>query len=380
MTKIEQTRLLMMKKIIFPILALFGAMSLFAGNYGDANTNDLKTKIPSIVKPVFDYWMRDTWVMLGPDGNYYLTGTTADMSRKYSGQIHCWDWNDGIYLWKSKDLKNWESCGIVWSIQRDGTWQKNPKVYMPNEKYARKSINDDPLDNKFMAVWAPEIHYLKNLKNWFIVACMNNSAVGAGSFILKSVTGKPEGPYVNIKQNETKPIFDEIDGSLFEDTDGSVYFVGHNHYIAKMKQDMSGFTEKVKQLKETPYTPEPYIEGATIFKKNGKYQLVQAIWSFRLPDRKETYIEQQGIAGKKMRYSYDCIIATADNIYGPYSNRYNAITGGGHNNLFEDKDGNWWATIFFNPRGAQAKNYEKTCRPGLVPMQYREGKFSPKNK
>lgn len=369
----------MFKKII-PILSLFVVINVFAGSYGDANTNDNKTKIPNFVKPAFDYWMRDTWVMLGPDDYYYLTGTTADMSRKYPGQIHCWDWNDGIYLWKSKDMKDWESCGMIWSIERDGTWQKKAKVYQSGEKFARKSINGDPLDNKFMAVWAPEIHYINSLKNWFIVVCMNNSAVGTGSFILKSTSGKPEGPFMNIKANETKPIFNEIDGSLFEDTDGTVYFVGHNHYIARMKPDMSGFAEDITKLIETTYSPEPYIEGATIFKHDGKYHLVQAIWSFRLPDGQETYIEQKGENGMKMRYSYDCIIATADNIYGPYSQRYNAITGGGHNNLFMDKGGNWWATIFFNPRGAQAKNYEKTCRPGLVRMMYEKGQFFPKNK
>lgn len=206
---------------------------------------------------------------------------------------------------------------------------------------------------------------------------MNNSAIGTGSFILRSLSGKPEGPYTNIEANNTKPIFNKIDGSLFEDTDGTVYFIGHNHYIARMKPDMSGFAEELKKMKETSFSPEPYIEGATIFKHDGKYHLVQAIWSFRLPNGEETYIEQKGEAGKKMRYSYDCIIATADNIYGPYSPRYNAITGGGHNNLFHDLQGNWWATIFFNPRGAQAENYEKTCRPGLVPMQYKKGKFSP---
>ena len=42
----------------------------------------------------------------------------------------------------------------------------------------------------------------------------------------------------------------------------------------------------------------------------------------------------------------------------PIAKRYNAITGGGHNNLFQDKDGNWWATMFFNPRGAQAAEYK----------------------
>ncbi len=91
----------------------------------------------------------------------------------------------------------------------------------------------------------------------------------------------------------------------------------------------------------------------------------------------DNYIEKKGVTSPKTRYSYDCIISTADNVYGPYSERYNAITGGGHNNFFQDKDGNWWATMFFNPRGAQAAEYKVTCRPGLIPMIYENGKFKP---
>jgi len=91
-----------------------------AVEYGETDTNSLKTKIPSFVKPEFDYWMRDTWVTTGPDGYYYMTGTTADPERQFSGQPHCWDWNDGLYLWKSKNLKKWEAVGLIWSMERDG--------------------------------------------------------------------------------------------------------------------------------------------------------------------------------------------------------------------------------------------------------------------
>jgi hypothetical protein len=362
-------------KVILLFLIFSGTLLSYADKYGHAETSDPAMRIPSCVKPEFDYWMRDTWVTLGPDGYYYMTGTTAAPMREFPGQVHCWDWNDGLYLWRSKDMKDWEAIGLIWSMEKDGTWQKYPYVFKEGEKYPKKSINDDPLDNKFLAVWAPELHYIKSAKNWFMVACLNNSASGKGSFILKSTTGKPEGPYVNIKANTEGPIFPNIDGSLFEDEDGMVYFVGHNHYIARMKPDMSGFAEELKQLKEQQYNPEPYIEGAFVFKHNNKYHLAQAIWSHRLSNGEDTYAPLK--EDNKTPYSYDCIIATSDNIYGPYSKRYNAITGGGHNNFLQDKKGNWWATIFFNPRGAQAKEYEKTCRPGLVPMKYVDGKFMP---
>ena len=234
--------------------------------YGTADTNAPELRVPTSVKPAFDYWMRDTWATLGPDGYYYITGTTSTPDRYFPGQRHCWDWNDGLYLWRSKDMKSWEARGQIWSMEKDGTWQKKPKVYKAGEKYQKKSINGDPMDNRFHAVWAPEMHYIKSVKNWFIVACMNESAGGRGSFILRSKTGKPEGPYENIEGNKDKAIFPNIDGSLFEDTDGTVYFVGHNHYIARMKPDMSGFAEELKtaEMKErnitlySDMTAEPY--------------------------------------------------------------------------------------------------------------------------
>jgi hypothetical protein len=362
----------------FLILALVCSSATFsAQDYGSADTKNPITRIPSDIQPAFDYWMRDTWVTHGNDGFYYMTGTTATPGRKFPGKVHCWDWNDGLYLWRSKDLKSWESRGLIWSMEKEGTWQKKPKIFKPGEKYNKVSINGDALDNKFQAVWAPELHYIKSQKNWFIVACLNQSAGGRGSFILRSKTGKPEGPYENIEGNKDKAIFTEIDGSLFEDTDGTVYFIGHNHYIAKMKPDMSGFAENIVTLKETKYNPEPYIEGATIFKYNNKYHLVQAIWSHRLEDGNDSYVEIKGKTSKETRYSYDCIISVSDNIYGPYNKRYNAITGGGHNNIFQDEKGNWWATMFFNPRGAQAAEYKETCRPGLIPLKYEKGKFLP---
>ncbi len=361
---------------IIVCVTLLTTLALTSGKnrYGKAKTTDPTARIPAGTVPLMDYWMRDTWMTLAPDGYYYLTGTTADPTRQFPGRTHCWDWNDGIYVFRSRDMKSWESLGRVWSLDDDATWQREPKVFDENEKFPRRSLNGDVMDNRFRAVWAPEIHYLKSKHCWYIVACMNNSKTGGkGSFILKSLTGKPEGPYANIAGNNEGPIFNDIDGSLFEDTDGKVYFIGHNHYIALMKDDMTGFAEPIRKLQETCYDPEPYIEGAFICKEGGRYHLVQAIWSHRLPDGTDTYCPIRD--NDKTRYSYDCIIASADNIYGPYSPRYNAITGGGHNNLFRDKQGKWWATIFFNPRGAQAKEYAQTCRPGLVPMKYQKGRF-----
>jgi beta-xylosidase len=327
--------------------------------------------VPSSVVPVMDQWMRDTYVMTGPDGCYYMTGTTATPGRLFpAGRVHCWDYNDGLYLWRSKDLQQWEPMGLIWSFDRDAAkWQQKGK---PLEQGAM-SPNKDPLDSFYRAVWAPELHYISSKKKWLLVACMNG---GAGSFVLESVSGKPEGPYRNIKGNRQKAIFPNIDLSLFEDDKGKVYLIGHNHFIARMKDDLSDIAEPFRKLIETPYNPDPYIEGVFITKHDGRYQLLQTVWSVKKVDGTFSYLRNDKNRQDSL-YSYDVVVAEADNIYGPYGPRYAAILQGGHNNVFKDKNGQWWSTIFFNPRGIMGTKFTVTCRPGLVPVKWVDGKLRP---
>lgn len=323
-------------------------------------------QIPATVAPLFDTWMRDTYVTDGGDGYYYLTGTTAA-----PGRTHCWDWNDGLYLWRSPDLKKWEPLGLIWSLDRDATWQSKFGAVEPGAK----APSGEVMDGRRRAVWAPEIHYIRSKKQWLLVACMNDGSPQKGSFILRSTSGRPEGPYENIPGNATGPIQTRIDGSLFEDDDGSVYYVGHNHFIARMKDDLSDLAEPIRTLQETPFDPEPYAEGAYIVKHDGKYHLLQAYWSFKKPDDRYSYLGPQ--YNHPSRYSYDVVVATADNVYGPYGPRYTAIVGAGHNNFFADRAGRWWSTMFGNPRGFSAKTAPFLCRPALVPLKYEQGRFLP---
>lgn len=335
-----------------------------------APVGDKLLTVPDEVRPILDVWMRDTFVMYGPDGNYYLTGTTASPDRVFpNGTPHCWDFNDGIYLWKSKDLKSWHKMGRVWSFDEHAAdWQKKGKPVSPGAK----SVNNDALDSLYRAVWAPEIHYIKSQKKWLIVACLNG---GQGSFILESTSGKPEGPYRNIPGNTTKPIFKQIDASLFEDDNGEVFVVGHNHFISKMKPDLSDLAEPFRQFDETPYNPEPYIEGVFLTKHDGKYQLLQTVWSVPKIDGTYTYLKDN--ENPKLVYSYDVVVAESTNIYGPYGPRYPAILEGGHNNLFKDKNGELWSSTFFNPRGLRGAKYSPTCRPAIVPVKWENGKLLP---
>lgn len=337
----------------------------------EAPVGDPVLTVPASVKPLMDQWMRDTYVMTGPDGYYYLTGTTATPGRVFpGGRVHCWDYNDGLYMWRSKDLQQWEPMGLIWSFDKDAAaWQRKGKPLEPGAM----SPNKDRLDSFYRAVWAPELHYIRSKKKWLMIACLNGSR---GSFVLESVSGNPEGPYRNIKGNEQKAIFPNIDLSLFEDDNGEVYLVGHNHFIAKMKDDLSDIAEPFRKLKETPYNPDPYIEGVFVTKHDGRYQLLQTVWSVKKADGAFTYLRNDKNKQDSL-YSYDVVVAEADNIYGPYGQRYAAILQGGHNNLFKDRNGQWWSTIFFNPRGIMGTKFSVTCRPGLVPVKWENGKLRP---
>jgi xylan 1,4-beta-xylosidase len=269
-------------------------------------------KLPPL-KPLFDYPMRDTSVCLGGDGMYYLTGTTGDTST-------WWTKNAGeIRVWKSADLKTWKPLGAVWKVDQ-GTWQKAPR------------------DGQ-RALWAPEIHYFKG--TFWLTLCMNFK--GGSTGLLKSTSGKAEGPYVDV--HPQGPLTDEIDASLFADDDGKVYFVYQNGKIARLNDKLTDLAEKPRVLK--PWNAEQVgFEGAFLTKVNGRYVLVCAEFNARLGTN-----------------TYDCMSATAKNIYGPYGPRYLAIPHGGHNMIFKDKTGQWWSTFFGSDPKAPFSE-----RPGLIPL------------
>ena len=261
------------------------------------------------LKPLFDFPVRDTCVCL-VDGVYYLTGTT--------GHPTWWKTNEGVRIWKSTDLKNWEALGLVWSIEKDGTWQK--KVVDGNR-----------------AIWAPELHYMKG--TFWVAYCVNWP--GGGTGLLKSTSGKAEGPYVDVKADG--PMTKEIDASLFQDDDGAIYFVYQNGKIAKMKEDMSGLAEEPKLLKPAN-AGQVGFEGACIFKANGRYYLVCADF---------------------VKDEYHCMAASSEKLMGPYGDRRVTLPHGGHNMFFRDKEGKWWGTFFGNDRNSPFRE-----RPGMIRVEF----------
>ena len=293
--------------------------------------------IPNLAPLIPDTQIRDTIVIVGGDGNYYLTGSSGN---------DIWDHNDGVELWRSPDLRTWTYLGLVWSFEKNATWQKA-------WRWHRKPVR---------ALWAPELHYIKRLNSYFITLSMPPGDRG----LLRSTTGRPEGPYVNALADDGKWRGD-IDASLFEDDDGTVYLVYGGGWIARMKDDLSGLAEEPRKpvLLHPDLDPHHHAdnclrgrnctdighEGASLFKRNGKYYLTAA----------DSY---------EGRYS--SMAAISDNIYGPYDRRHEAVPCGGGTDYFQDKEGNWWCAFFGNDNQAPFRE-----KPAIVRIDFAaDGKIS----
>ena len=294
--------------------------------------------IPNI-KPVWDVNMRDAVIILGGDGNYYLTGSTGR---------NIWKYNDGVEIYRSKDLKKWDYLGLVWSIEKSGGWEKQWRMRhgMP-----------------VRAIWAPELHYIH--KNYFICLSMPPGGIS----ILRSTTGKPEGPYIHAT-NPKKPLMGGIgpipasfliDATLFEDEDGKVYFTqGPANLIARMKDDLSDFAEPLRPIvllnpdtvstnhisncKKNYNCKDLGFEGATLFKRNGIYYL-----------------------GSTDKYNdrYSMMMATSNNVYGPYTGRYEAVPCNGGTNFFKAKNGDWFTCFFGDDKQAPWRE-----KPGIIKIEF----------
>ncbi len=305
------------------ILLTAGSLARATNNRGSALVG---------LRKCMDSYLRDASICVGLDNSWYLTGTT--------------DPPKGIQIWKSSDHISWQSLGIVWK-PGGSPWHK-------------------PYVEQGRPLWAPEIHFI-NGTYWLTYSMPGWSSKDPGFYdpahsgcgLLKSSSGKPEGPYVDMQPNER--LGDEIDASLFQDDDGSVYYLWHSGKIAKMKPDMSGLAESYHWLKPVVSDPDPQhhsglcplifgkdslthigYEGVFMFKTNGLYYLCGS---------------DHGEGGR-----YSCYVSTSRNIYGPYSARYEALPYCGHNTFFQDENNQWWSTFFGND-GIPWRE-----QPGILPV------------
>jgi arylsulfatase A-like enzyme len=293
-----------------------------------------------------DGWIRDPYIVTGRDGYYYLTGTTPnpgdprEMQDKYNLGLTPQSVAIGkqpsivghkIRIWRSPDLADWEPFGVQFSLE-EGYWaQKHPEAF-------------DKDSGKEWLVWAPEMYYSEG--KWLFVHTSPSPYRNGANLIVSNGLVHSE---LNFPMGDD--MLNKHDPSLFLDDDGTWYLTWANTFIAPIKPGFAGLADKPRRI-----DPSDRIighEGATIRKIGKKYVLFGTAWS-----------TDQGRKG-----SYNLYYCTADNIYGPYSERRYAGRFLGHGTPFQDKEGRWWCTAFYNANvaplpgeGIQQKDLSETAQ------------------
>ena len=242
--------------------------------------------------------IRDSFIYAAPDGYYYLTGTTLRENGSY------WSYTDGIKLWKSKDLEHFTYFGKVFDyLDTPQSWQN----------HVSNAHN----------CWAPEMIYHADTF-WLTYS----TAPGCG--LLKSESGLPQGPYIDMG----RVVMKGIDSGFFQE-EGRLYLVWQNGWIAPLAPD--GRTMLADPVLLLPIDgQEVGYEGAGIIKVQGKYVLYAAEWN----------------GDARIDGTYDMMYSVSDQLMGPYTKRRILVPHGGHGCLFYDFEGNLNYTLFGNDRTA----------------------------
>ena len=271
-------------------------------------------------------WIRDPYIILGPDDYYYLTGTTPNPgdSREQSDPYNTGLGNESIVgwkaqVWRSTDLIDWESLGTPFTL-KEGIW------------FEKRSKRFEDVPEKLWFLWAPEVHWLGD--RWALTHTSPSPVRGANLALTEGADLK--GPW-------THPMGAKIghrhDPSLFKD-DGTWYLLYGNTQVVPLNADFSLTTAEPVQIdpsgsRTTPAGDTLSVighEGATMRKIGDKYVHMGTAWS--------TDTGRKG--------SYNLYYCTADKITGPYGPRKFAGRFLGHGTPFQDKQGRWWCTAFYN--------------------------------
>jgi len=260
--------------------------------------------------PIVDGWYADPEGVIF-DSTYWIYPT---YSARYEKQVF-------LDAFSSKDMVN---------------WQKHSRILDTSAiKWAR------------MAMWAPAI--IKKEDRYFLFFSANDiqsklrngKADDTSGGIGIAVASHPGGPFkdylgkplINKFYNNAQP----IDQFVFKDTDGQ-YYIFYGGWgrcnVGKLNEDFTGLqpfsdTELVKEI-----TPEGYVEGPTMFIRNGKYYLM---WS----------------EGGWTNGSYKVAYAISDNVLGPFERKATILeadeaiaTGAGHHSVMNIPGTDEWYIVY----------------------------------
>lgn len=224
------------------------------------------------------------------------------------------------------------------------TWTKHSRI-----------IDTSRVKWAWRAMWAPSV--IEKDGKYFLFFSANDiqkdeerGGIGIG------VSDKPEGPYLDYLE---KPLVDKfhngaqpIDQFVFKD--GSNYYLiygGWRHCnITRLKSDFTGFIPHEDGTIFREITPENYVEGPIMFRRNGKYYFM---WS------------EGGWGGPDYCVAY----AVADSPFGPFKRMGKILqqnpsiaTGAGHHSVINVPGTDDWYIVYHRrPLGETDRNARVVC-------------------
>jgi beta-xylosidase len=205
------------------------------------------------------------------------------------------------------------------------------------------------------AVWAPSITE-KNGKYFLFFGAndiQNDNQYGG---IGVAVSDNPSGPFRDYLK---KPLIDKfhngaqpIDQFVFNDN-GSYYLIygGWRHCnIVKLNKDFTGLEPFDDGVTFKEITPEKYVEGPFMFKRNGKYYFMWSEGGWTGPD-------------------YSVAYAIADSPLGPFKREAKILeqnlqiaTGAGHHSIIKHPTKDAWYIVYHRrPLGETDRNARVVC-------------------
>lgn len=292
---------------------LCGGINVYA-QQATKNSNNQQTS----GNPIFPGWYADPDAAIFGD-SYWVYPT---YSAKYNEQVF-------LDAFSSKDLVHWTKHHDI--------------LDTANFKWAHK------------AIWAPAI--VQKDKKYYLFFGANDMHQGEEGGIGVGVADNPAGPYkdhighalIDTVANGAQP----IDQFVFKDKDDKYYIFyggwGHAN-IARLNDDFKslGKWPDGKTFKEI--TPEGFVEGIYMIRKDNKYYLMWSEGGWTGPD-------------------YSVAYAIADSPFGPFKRIGKILQqdmavarGAGHHSLIHNtKTGDWYIVYHRRPLTETDGNHREVC-------------------
>lgn len=319
---------------------------IFASGFAQKPRPEMKKKNFS-GNPIFEGWYAD------PEGTiynneYWVYPTLSDVYGEYT-PIDENSLTPRQKLTINKDYLK-QTYLDAFSSKDLVTWKKHPRIL---------DIKD--ISWAAFAIWAPATIHANNKYYLFFGAndIQNEKEYGG---IGVAVSDRPEGPF---KDALGKPLIDKfhngaqpIDQFVFRDDDGQfyMYYGGWRHCnVVKLSVDLLSTIPFPDGTMFKEITPENYVEGPFMIKRNGKYYFM---WS------------EGGWTGPNYSVAY----AMSDSPFGPFKRigkilqqDPNVATGAGHHSVINIPKTDEWIIVYHRrPLGETNGNHRETCMDKLI--------------